>query len=213
MACMPTVMALPYICLWKSWKSRGHFENTVNFLQLLYFVIHEKTTKYMAFQIVPESGMSFLYCNLLMPLLDSLHKRKRPNLLVLLSCSWKCSAHAWKTWSRRIFYEVSWRGHCIHKAASWIELQNHGAICWYVLCEKESMAGSADCAPAKPSPAKKRWFQKFMKEYLEKWSFITVDEKGDTCMNSEVRTAVLKWLDWRMFECDKLTAFSTAQNW
>ena len=50
-----------------------------------------------------------------MPLLDSLHKRKRPNLLVLLSCSWKCSAHAQKTRNRSSFAEFSGREHHIHK--------------------------------------------------------------------------------------------------
>ena len=56
----------------------------------------------------------------------------------------------------------------------------------------ESMAESIDCAPAKLSPAKRRHFQTFKKEYREKRSFTTVDEKGDTCVNSEVCSSVVK---------------------
>ena len=32
----------------------------------------------------------------------------------------------------------------------------------------------------------------FKKVHHEKWSIATVDEKGDTCMNSEVRSSVVK---------------------
>ena len=74
------------------------------------------------------------------------------------------------------------------EAASRID-RNHGAICEKVLCTMESMAKSIDCTPAKPSPAKRRCFQTFKKVHHEKWP---VDEKGDTCMNSEVRSSVVK---------------------
>ena len=49
-----------------------------------------------------------------------------------------------------------------------------------------------DRAPAKPSPAKRRRFQMFKKVHHEKWSFTTVDEKGDTYVNSEVHSIVVK---------------------
>ena len=32
----------------------------------------------------------------------------------------------------------------------------------------------------------------FKKASHEKWPFVTVDEKGDTCVNSEVRCAAVK---------------------
>ena len=32
----------------------------------------------------------------------------------------------------------------------------------------------------------------FKKAFREKWPFVTVDEKGDTCTNSEVPSAVVK---------------------
>ena len=54
------------------------------------------------------------------------------------------------------------------------------------------MDESIDRAPAKPSPAKRRRFQMFKKAYHEKWPFVSVDEEGDTCVNSEVRSSVVK---------------------
>ena len=52
------------------------------------------------------------------------------------------------------------------------------------------MAESFDCTPTKLSPAKRRHFYK--KAYHEKQPFVTVDEKGNTCMNSEVHSTVVK---------------------
>ena len=49
----------------------------------------------------------------------------------------------------------------------------------------ESMAESIDRAPAKPSPAKRRCFQTFKKVHHEKWSFASIDEKGDPGVNSD----------------------------
>ena len=65
------------------------------------------------------------------------------------------------------------------EAASRID-RNQGAICENVSCTTESMAESIDCAPAKPSPAKRRRFQMLRKASHEKWPFITIDEEGDT---------------------------------
>ena len=65
------------------------------------------------------------------------------------------------------------------------------------------MAESFDCAPAKLSPVKKRRFQPFKKAYPEKWPFVTVDEKGDTSVNSEVHSTVVKRLDWRTVNHDQ----------
>ena len=53
------------------------------------------------------------------------------------------------------------------------------------------MAESFDRAPAKPSLAK-RCFQTFKKVHHDEWSLATVDEKGDTCVNSGVRGTVVK---------------------
>ena len=69
---------------------------------------------------------------------------------------------------------------------------NQGAICENVSCMTESIAKSFDRAPAKPSPAKRRRFQMFKKVHPEKWSFATIDEKGDTFLNSEVCGSVVK---------------------
>ena len=77
------------------------------------------------------------------------------------------------------------------EAASQVHL-NQCAICENVWCTTESMAESVDRKSAKPSPAKRGCFQTFKKVHHEKWSFATVAEKGDTCMNSEVRNSVVK---------------------
>ena len=97
-------------------------------------------------------------------------------------CSWKCSVRVWKTWSRS-FFEVSIREHCIREAESWIDLWNKDAIC-------------KNISSTKPSLVKRRRFQMFKKAYHEKWPCITVDEKSYTCVNSEVCSTVVKWLDW-----------------
>ena len=54
------------------------------------------------------------------------------------------------------------------------------------------MAGSIDWAPAKRPPAKRRCFQTFKTANNEKLPFVTVDEEGDTCVNSEVHVTVVK---------------------
>ena len=77
------------------------------------------------------------------------------------------------------------------EAASRIDW-NQGTICENVSCTTESMAQSIDRTPAKPSPAKRRCFQTFKKVHHEKWSFATVDMKDDACVNSEVRSSVVK---------------------
>ena len=53
------------------------------------------------------------------------------------------------------------------------------------------MGETIDRAPAKSSPAKRRHFQMFMKEYNEKWPVVTIDKEGDTCANSEVRSTLV----------------------
>ena len=57
---------------------------------------------------------------------------------------------------------------------------------------RESMAESIDCAHAKPFLVKRRRFQTFKKASHEKLLFITIDKKGDTCMNSEIHSTVVK---------------------
>ena len=77
------------------------------------------------------------------------------------------------------------------EAASRVD-RNQGAICENVSCTMENMAESFNRAPAKPSLAKRRRFQTLKKGHHEKWSIATVDEKGDTCVNSEVHSSVVK---------------------
>ena len=77
---------------------------------------------------------------------------------------------------------------------------------------RESMAESIGCAAVKPSPLKRRRFQTFKKVYHKEWSFVTIDEKGDTCVNSEVCSNVVKLLDWCPVERVQQTAFSAVQN-
>ena len=40
----------------------------------------------------------------------------------------------------------------------------------------------------------------FQKAPHKKWPFVTIDQKGDTCRNSEVRSTVVKRLDWQRVE-------------
>ena len=40
----------------------------------------------------------------------------------------------------------------------------------------------------------------FKKASRKKWPFVTSDEKGDTCVNFEVPSTVVKRLDWRRVE-------------
>ena len=79
------------------------------------------------------------------------------------------------------------------EAASWID-RNRDTICKNISCMTESMAKSIDRTPAEPSQVKRRRFQTFKRINHEKWSFPTVDEKGDICVNSEV--VVVLWNDW-----------------
>ena len=54
------------------------------------------------------------------------------------------------------------------------------------------MAETIDRASAKLSPVKRRFSKRVKKAYHEKWPFITINEEGDTCVNSEVgRTVVI----------------------
>ena len=74
------------------------------------------------------------------------------------------------------------------------------------------MAESIDRTPAKPSPAKRVCFQTFKKVHHEKWSVATVYKKGDTCVNFEVCSSVVKSLNLWTVERDRQTAFSAARN-
>ena len=85
---------------------------------------------------------------------------------------------------RRSFSQVSYREHHICEAASQIDLQNQGAICKNVSCSRESMVESIDHAPSEKDT--------FKKAYHEKWPFVTVDKKSDTCVNSEVCCSLVK---------------------
>ena len=95
-----------------------------------------------------------------------------------------------KDMKQKSFSEVSRKEYCICIAASRIGCRNQSAICKNVSCSRESMTESIDHAPAKLSPAKRRCFQMFDKPSH-------VGEKGDTCVNYEVPSAVVKWFGWR----------------
>ena len=84
------------------------------------------------------------------------------------------------------------REHCICEVSSQIDFHNQGAICQNVSCTRENMVESIDCAPAKPSPAKRRCFHMFKKAYHEKWPFATIEEKGGTSVKSEAHSTVGK---------------------
>ena len=95
-------------------------------------------------------------------------------------------------------------------AASRVD-RNQGAIYENVLCTMESMAESSDSAPVKPSPAKRR-FRMFKKVHHGKWSLATTDKKGETCVNTEIWSSVVKLLNWWTFKRDRQTVFSAARN-
>ena len=44
----------------------------------------------------------------------------------------------------------------------------------------------------------------FKKASHEKWPFITIDEKGDICLNSEIHRTVVKRFDWWTVGRDQL---------
>ena len=54
------------------------------------------------------------------------------------------------------------------------------------------VAEPIDRTRAKRCLERSRSFQTFKKAYHEKWPLVTVDEKGDTGMNSEVGSTVVK---------------------
>ena len=129
-------------------------------LEVLDFVIREKNTTNMAFPIFTKSSWSCLYWNFVKPLFDVLHMCERQKYADLLLEVLVCLQ---KTRSRRSFSEVSWKEHHICEGASRIDLQNQDAICKNILCVRESMVESIDCAPAIPSPVKMRCFQNLRK--------------------------------------------------
>ena len=88
--------------------------------------------------------------------------------------------------------KVFQREHHICEAASRLDLRNQSANCKNVLCSRESVADSIDRTPAKLSPAKRRRIQMFKKKHtMRSGLFVTIDEKGDTCVNSEVHSTVV----------------------
>ena len=199
--CLP--LWLYRICSGKSSKSIGRSRNTDSLSKVPDSVIHETTTTNKhALPISPRVAKAFV-----------------PELT---RATFRCVAHAWKIEicrfalgsalgmrerhkaTKKSFSKVFWREHCIREAASQLDLQNQGAICKNVSCSRESMVESIDHAPSEKDT--------FKKAYHEKWPFVTVDEEGDTYVNSEVHSTVVIWLNWRIVECDWQTMFSAAQN-
>ena len=206
---VPFITAVLYLFL-KIVKIIRRSRNTDSLSKVQDLVICEKQETNTPFLIFPESSQSFSARTYWSHFWTCSACVKDRNMQI---CSWKCSVRARKMWRKKSFSKVSWREHCICEAASRIDLQSQGAICKNVSRLRERMAESIDGAPAKPSPVKRRHFQTFKKASHEKWPFITIDEKGDTCVNSEVCSTVVKWLDWQTVEHDQQTAFSAARNW
>ena len=186
-------------CSGKS-ESIGHSRNMDSLSKVLDSVIYETTNT--AFLIFPVNSWSFCARTFQSHFWTRCTCVKDRNMQI-------CEGHE----ANKSFSKVSWREHCICEAASQIDLQNQSAICQNVLCLRESMAESIDHAPAKPSPVKRRRFQRFKKVYHERWPFVMIDEEGDTCANSEVCSTVVIRLNWRTVEHDQQTAFSAARNW
>ena len=165
------------------------------------------TQKNTAFPIFPESSWSFCVRTYQSHFRTQCACAKDRNmqmnapLFFLIFMNLTCRFALRSAWHMRS--EVSRREHYFRKAASRVHLQNEGAICKNVLHSRESMAESIDLAHAKPSSAMRRHFQTFKKACHEKWPFVTIDEKGDSCMNSEVHRTIVKWLDWQTMEHDQ----------
>ena len=197
---MPTIMALQYLFL-KIMKISSTFQKYVEPLKSSGFCHSWKTATNTAFSIFPKSSWSvcagtyqshfWMHC-------VCVKDRNNADLLLEVLCMCVKDTKQKFLWSYR-------------EAANRIDW-NQGAICGNVSCTMESMAESIDRTPAKPSTAKRRRFQTFEKAYHEKWLFVTIDKKGDTCVNSEVRSSVMKWLDWQTVKRDRLTAYSAVWN-
>ena len=142
-----------------------------------------KTTTNSAFPIFSVESPNLLYRNLPKPLLDALRMREKQKYADLLSEVLCACAKDTQQKTRRE------NRRCV--AASQVDLQNQGAIFKNLSCTRESIAESIDRAPANQSPVKRRRFQTFEKVYHE-YTMVTIDEKGDTCMDSEVRSTVVK---------------------
>ena len=104
-------------------------------------------------------------------------------------CTGKCSVCMWKTWSGRSFFEISQREHSTKLQAEY-SFRTQGAICRNVLCEKESIAESSDCAPVKPPPAKNWHFKSTIKSGL--LSPLT----RQVTLGWTLKFVVLLWNDW-----------------
>ena len=200
---MPTVTALPYLFP-KIMKINSTFRKYGQPFKSSRFCHSWKaTTTNTAFSIFPKSSRSVCagtYRIHFWTCCSCAKDRNNADLLLEVLCA--CVKDTKQKKFLRSFCE----------AGSWID-RNQGAICENILCTTESMAESIDRAPAKLSPVKRRRFQMFKKVHHEKWSFTTVDEKGYTCMNSEVHSSVVKWLNWRTVKHDWQRVFSAARNW
>ena len=132
------------ICSGKSSKSIRHSGNTDSLSKVLDPVIHETITTNIAFPILPESSWSFCAGTYRSHFWTRCACAKDRNMQI---CSWKCSARARKTWSKKMFLQ-SFPKSTLHPWSckpnrAW----NQGAICKNVSCLRESIAESIDCAP------------------------------------------------------------------
>ena len=116
-------------------------------------------------------------------------------------CFWNCSVRAWKTRSRWSFSTVSQREHCICRDASRIDLRNQGAIHVRGEAQLSLLITHLQNHFELKWDVSKHW----KKGYYEKWPSVNVNEKGDTCMNPEVRSTGVKWLDWCTVQRDRQT--------
>ena len=138
--CLPLLFYC--ICAWKSWKSIGRSGNT-NSLSKFWILSCMKTKEKnkQGLSVSSESSQSVCTRTFRNRLLRRWACAKDRNMQV---CSWKSSACARKTRSRRGFPKVSWGEHHIHEASSQIALQNQGNIYKNVSYMKESMAVSSE---------------------------------------------------------------------
>ena len=160
-----TCLPLRLYCIYsrKSWKSLARSGNTDSLSKVLKSVVHEKQQQQtLRFRFFPRVAEAFVPELAKVTFGHVKHVRKTSNADLLSEVLCACAKD---TKQKKFLWSF-------RKAASWV-VQNQCAICDKILCTTKSMAESFDCAPAKPSPVKRRCFQRFKKVHHEKWSLAT----------------------------------------
>ena len=148
---MPTIMALPYL-FWKIIKIKRAFWKYGQHLKSSRFSHSWRTNKQTnLFWFLPRVVKAFVPELTKATFVCAVHARKTEICRFALGSA----LHVCKRQEvKKGFSKVSQRDGYICKATSWTDLHNQGTICKSVLCSRESMAESIECAPAKLSPAK-----------------------------------------------------------